>query len=43
MAIPSPSLIEVELLFDNGEISSLMAGGKGILASQMEIEIDTFK
>ena len=43
MDIPSPSLIEVELLFDNGEISSLMAGGKGILASQMLIELDTFK
>lgn len=43
MSIPSPSLIEVELWFDNEEISGLMAGGKGILASQMEIDLDVSK
>ncbi len=42
MSIPSPSLIEVELWLNNGEISGLMAGGKGILTSQMEIELDVF-
>lgn len=40
MSIPSPSLIEVELLLDSGEISGLMAGGKGILVKQSEVEFD---
>lgn len=39
MPIPSPSLIEVELSLNNDKIVGLMAGGKGILKSQMEIEI----
>ncbi|SHE97041.1 phenazine biosynthesis protein PhzF family [Arenibacter palladensis] len=40
MKEPSPSLIIVELRIENEEIKSLMAGGKGILNRQMEIEID---
>ena len=43
MSIPSPSLIEVELWLESGEITGLMAGGKGILTSQMEIELDVSK
>ena len=37
MSIPSPSLIEVELLLENEKVIGLMAGGKGILKSKMEI------
>ena len=39
MKKPSPSHIIVELNVENGEIKSLMAGGKGLLGSQMEVEI----
>jgi hypothetical protein len=40
MEAPSPSLIVVNLRIDNGEIKNLMAGGKGLLKNQMEIEIN---
>lgn len=40
MAEPSPSLIVVNLRIDNGEIKDLMAGGKGLLKNQIEIEIN---
>ncbi|MCK0192924.1 PhzF family phenazine biosynthesis protein [Arenibacter sp. F20364] len=40
MKEPSQSLISVKLRIENGEIKSLMAGGKGILNRQMAIEID---
>lgn len=43
MKIPSPSLIEVDLLLENEKVAGLMAGGKGILKSQLEIEIATSK
>lgn len=43
MSIPSPSLIEVELLLDNGKITGLMAGGKGVLVKQIEIKLDDAK
>lgn len=39
MKEPSPSLIIVNLQIDNGEIKDLMAGGKGILNRQLDIEI----
>ncbi|WP_010518607.1 PhzF family phenazine biosynthesis protein [Croceivirga radicis] len=39
MKEPSPSLIIVNLRIDNGEIKDLMAGGKGILNRQLDIEI----
>jgi PhzF family phenazine biosynthesis protein len=39
MKQPSPSLIIVDLSFDNGNISKIMAGGKGIPMSSMTIEI----
>lgn len=40
MKTPSPSLIIVDLKIENGKITGLMAGGKGLLKSQMEIEIN---
>jgi PhzF family phenazine biosynthesis protein len=40
MKAPSPSSIIVNLRIDNEEIKDLMAGGKGILNRQLEIEID---
>lgn len=40
MKEPSQSLISVKLRIENGEIKSLMAGGKGILNRQISIEID---
>ncbi|WP_299189366.1 PhzF family phenazine biosynthesis protein [uncultured Aquimarina sp.] len=40
MEKPSPSLIIVNLQIDKGEIKDLMAGGKGILHRELEIEID---
>ncbi|SFZ91862.1 phenazine biosynthesis protein PhzF family [Flaviramulus basaltis] len=39
MKDPSPSLIVVDLLIENEEIKSLMAGGKGLLKTKLEIEI----
>ncbi|MFC4272683.1 PhzF family phenazine biosynthesis isomerase [Sneathiella chungangensis] len=39
MAPPSPSLITVELILDNGKIAGLMAGGYGKVMKKMEIEI----
>ena len=36
---PSPSLILVDLLLKNGKINGLMAGGKGMLKSQIEVQI----
>lgn len=39
MKEPSPSLIVVDLLIKNEEIKSLMAGGKGLLKTKLEIEI----
>lgn len=43
MSAPSPSLIKVELMIENDKVIGLMAGGKGILKSQMEIEIGASK
>ncbi len=40
MHTPSPSLIHVELQLENGKITNLMAGGKGMQKTQMEIELD---
>lgn len=40
MKEPSPSLIIVDLNIENGKIESLMAGGKGLLKSQMKIQIN---
>lgn len=40
MTMPSPSLIRVNLKVDNGKITSLMAGGQGLLAQQLEIELE---
>ncbi|EAY31654.1 PhzF family phenazine biosynthesis protein [Microscilla marina] len=40
MATPSPSLIMVNLKVESGKIKSLMAGGKGLLDRQLEIELD---
>lgn len=39
MQEPSPSLIIVNLRIDNGAIHDLMAGGKGILKRQLDVEI----
>ncbi|WP_405381941.1 PhzF family phenazine biosynthesis protein [Maribacter sp. LLG6340-A2] len=39
MKEPSPSLIIVNLRIGNGEILDVMAGGKGILNKQLDIEI----
>src|SRR5690349_19097698 len=39
MAQPSPSLIIVDLSLDNGKITKIMAGGKGILMTSLIIEI----
>jgi PhzF family phenazine biosynthesis protein len=39
MSPPSPSAITVELEMKNNEIVSLMAGGKGVLARQMVIDM----
>jgi PhzF family phenazine biosynthesis protein len=41
MEEPSPSLIVVNLRIDKGEIKDLMAGGKGILNRQIEIEMNS--
>ena len=41
MEKPSPSLIVVNLRIEKGEIKDLMAGGKGILNRQIEIEINS--
>ena len=40
MKKPSPSLIIVKLRIDNEKIKDLMAGGKGILNKQLEVEIN---
>jgi PhzF family phenazine biosynthesis protein len=40
MKEPSPSLIIVKLRIDNDKIKDLMAGGKGILNRQLEVEIN---
>lgn len=37
---PSPSLIIVDLQIKDGEIKGLMAGGKGVLRKQMEIDLN---
>ena len=39
MKKPSPSLIVVDLVIENGIIMGLMAGGKGLLKTKLEIEI----
>jgi PhzF family phenazine biosynthesis protein len=39
MEQPSPSLIIVDLLLDNGKITKVMAGGKGILMTTLSVEI----
>ncbi len=39
MEPPSPSLITVELMLDNGKITGLMAGGYGKMMKKMEIDI----
>lgn len=39
MKEPSPSLIVVDLSIENGKIKSLMAGGKGLLKTKLEIVI----
>ncbi|TYP99120.1 PhzF family phenazine biosynthesis protein [Tenacibaculum adriaticum] len=41
MTTPSPSLIIVDLHIENHKIKSIMAGGKGLLKTQMEIEINS--
>jgi PhzF family phenazine biosynthesis protein len=41
MTAPSPSLIIVNLHIEKGEIQHLMAGGKGLLQKQLEIELDS--
>ncbi|QCW98583.1 PhzF family phenazine biosynthesis isomerase [Aggregatimonas sangjinii] len=43
MQIPSPSLIKVKLMLENGKIIGLMAGGKGLLQRKFEVEIDGAK
>lgn len=40
MKEPSPSLIIVDLRIENGEIKDLMAGGKGLLKRQIEVQIN---
>jgi PhzF family phenazine biosynthesis protein len=40
MKAPSPSLIMVDLSMEEDNIKGLMAGGKGILQSTMEVEIN---
>ena len=40
MKEPSPSLIIINLRTEKGKIIDLMAGGKGILDKQLEIEIN---
>jgi len=39
MEQPSPSLIIVDLLLNNGKITKVMAGGKGILMTSLSVEI----
>jgi len=39
MKSPSPSLIKVELTFENGAISKIMAGGKGKIMAETIVEI----
>jgi predicted PhzF superfamily epimerase YddE/YHI9 len=39
MAPPSPSLISVDLTTSNGKITGLMAGGKGKVQQDIEIEL----
>lgn len=39
MEQPSPSLIIVDLSLDNGKITKIMAGGKGILMTSLTVEI----
>ncbi|HEX6426397.1 MAG TPA: PhzF family phenazine biosynthesis protein [Niastella sp.] len=39
MEQPSPSLIIVDLSLDNGKITKVMAGGKGILMTSLTVEI----
>ncbi len=39
MTVPSPSLIIVNLHIEKGEIQQIMAGGKGLLHKQLEIEL----
>ncbi len=40
MNVPSPSLITVELNIRDHKIKNLMAGGKGILKSQLKVELN---
>jgi len=40
METPSPSLIIVNLTLKQGKIQGLMAGGKGILHAQLEVQLD---
>tara|TARA_R110000868_G_scaffold86347_8_gene242256 strand:- start:56505 stop:57398 length:894 start_codon:yes stop_codon:yes gene_type:complete len=40
MQAPSPSLIIVDLKMEKGQIKKLMAGGKGVLKAQIEIELN---
>ncbi|MBO9201294.1 MULTISPECIES: PhzF family phenazine biosynthesis protein [Niastella] len=40
MRQPSPSLIIADLSLDNGKISKIMAGGKGILMTSLSVNID---
>ena len=39
MPKPSPSLIQVDLKIEDGKIAGVMAGGKGILKTEIEIQI----
>jgi PhzF family phenazine biosynthesis protein len=39
METPSPSLITVDLTLDNGKITKVMAGGKGILMRSLTVEV----
>lgn len=39
MKNPSPSLIIVDLLFDNGKIAKIMTGGRGIAMNSITVEI----
>lgn len=39
MSMPSSSALEVQLRVENETITGLMAGGKGVVASELEVEI----
>jgi len=40
METPSPSLILVNLALEQGKIQGLMAGGKGVLHTQLEVQLE---